>query len=264
MSDNLPALAPGEYKVFSARQEDIEDLLSELQGISVQDLDRVKIPAGGALFFEVPTATGPEPVKELRGIIVAKKEQRVMWRTGLNDREGGAKPPDCASRDGFTGYGKRWDSDDESQPHECSRCPLSQFGGNCKPVLLVFLLRPQTLLPLVLVLPRMSIKSTKQYLLRLSGQGIRGMAVETQFTLKAEKSTDGIVYAQAVPSWVRNLNKSEVESLGRLAAGMKRLFASVNVRAQDVDGNPYGREQADREPSPSAGPPPRMREPGED
>lgn len=234
----LPAESPldsGQYEVFRASAQDIENLLSELQGISVQDLDRVKIPSGGSLFFEVPGTDGPAPTKSLTGIILAKSEQRVMWITKLSDRDGGgAKPPDCSSKDSFVGHGKRWDDDDETSAHDCLTCPLAKYPGNCKPVLLVFLLQRESLLPLVLVLPRMSIKETKQYLLRLTAKKISGMALETEFVLEKAKSQEGIEYARAVPRSGRRLTGSEIQSLGQLAAGLKRVFGGVRVRQEDV------------------------------
>lgn len=245
-NENLPAvLKPGDYAVFRAQDQDVQDVLAELQGVQIGDLDRVKIPSGGSLFFEIPSSEGPQAVNALRGIVIAHKDNRVFWSTPIEEREGGAKPPDCRSDDAVIGTGERWEGD-EKAPHECARCPYSQFGSDgrgqrCKQVKLVFMLRPESFLPLVLVLSPTSIKATRQYLItRLAASGVSSMAVETEYKLEKAKNDDGIEYAKATPRAVRRLTPQEISSLGRLAVGLKKLFSTVRVRAEDVTYGPGG------------------------
>ena len=75
-----------------------ENLGSE--GVSAYDLDRVKIPAGGATAFEVPTLEGEESIKEIEGIIIFWKTARAYWPEKFN---GENNPPQCSSADGEVG-----------------------------------------------------------------------------------------------------------------------------------------------------------------
>lgn len=249
MADQLPAIA-GEYQVFKTDPHDLADLLDDLKGTSVQELDRVKIPSGGGLFFEVPGIDGPTPQAALRGIILGQRTGRLYWREAIGEGKG-TTPPDC-SGDGEFGWGQRWDGDKE-EAHQCDLCPFSRFGSDeggrgqsCKQVLLVFLLQPGSLIPLVLSLPPTSIKAAKQYILRLAGKALKGYAVETEWKLEKAQNADGVAYARAVPKALRTLAPAEVAQLGSLAAQLKKVFSATKVKAADY---------AEEGPKTSAAPP---------
>ena len=67
--------------------------------------ERIKIPSGGGLAFELPGEDDDEPdlVKEIEGVIVFHHPVNAYWAeayTGQNN------PPDCASTDGRYGKGE--------------------------------------------------------------------------------------------------------------------------------------------------------------
>ena len=49
-------------------------------GLTVFDLDRIKIPTGGGTMWTVPTLEGDTASKDVTGIVVAWREPRAFWR----------------------------------------------------------------------------------------------------------------------------------------------------------------------------------------
>ncbi|HNR80482.1 MAG TPA: hypothetical protein PKG85_09540, partial [Mesotoga infera] len=176
-----------------------ENLGSE--GVSAYDLDRVKIPAGGATAFEIPTLDGEESAKDIEGIIIYWKTARAYWPEKFN---GENNPPQCSSVDGEVGQG--------NPGGYCAKCPLAQFGSAdngkgqaCKQMRQLFIVRENDILPLVLTLPPTSIKPAKQYFMRLASKGIKYTHAVTRITLEKAKSGEGITYSKAAFALVKQL-----------------------------------------------------------
>ncbi len=173
----------------------IGDIIRENLGgeqISAFDLDRIIVPAGGVTTWTVPTLEGEEEMKALSGIIVHTKNPRVYWQ---EDFGGGGTPPDCVSEDGIEGLG--------DPGGKCAQCALSQFGTGksgrsqaCHQRRLLFLVQPDSLLPLVIDVPPSSLKPSKKYLLRLASQRKPAYSVVTTLTLVKAQNQDGIAYGQ--------------------------------------------------------------------
>ena len=107
---------------------DLQEIIADNLGgeqITPFDLDRVTVPAGGALSWEVPTLDGEESVKEIEGIVIYWRTARAYWEQGL-DESGGGSPPDCSSDDGQIGIGTIAAT---VQGGQCSACPMNQFGS---------------------------------------------------------------------------------------------------------------------------------------
>ena len=196
-----PELA--EYRLFDAKAMAIfrENLGDE--PIDVNDLPKIKVPAGGATVWAVPTATGEdEPVKELRGIIVASRNTRAYWPgeySGSKDR------PDCSSHDGISGFGIPGGS--------CLTCPMAQWGSDpkggdsqaCKKVQMIFVMLPGNNLPYVIPVPPGSLASVKKYFLALSNINVRYSEVISSFKLIKQVNKAGIPFSQIVPSLVTQI-----------------------------------------------------------
>ena len=164
--------------------------------ITDRDLDRITVPLGGGLTWTVPTLSGEDSVKTLDGIIVHWTSPRAYWKAGMDT--GGTTPPDCASPDGENGYG--------TPGGDCFYCPLSQWnsgeggvGKACKEKRMIFLLRPNDLLPIVVQGPSTSITPIKQYLIRLASQGMPFWSVMTNLSLEKAQSGTGIAYSRIIP-----------------------------------------------------------------
>jgi hypothetical protein len=193
------------------------------------------MPSGGGIAFEVPQLDGEiEPVKTLRGIIVAHRIGRAYWKDSLDD-SGGGTPPDCASRDGKHGVGEPGGL--------CANCPLNQFGSDkrergkaCKEMKLIFLLKPDSLLPIVVVLPPTSLQPFKKYLMRLTMSATPYSKVETEISLEKDSNADGIDFAKAKFRAAQKLDEASATFVTDYARSMQAAFESVDITSEDATG----------------------------
>lgn len=214
-------------------------------GLTVFDLDRIKVPSGGGLAWEIPTLEGkPEIAQSVEGIIVSWREPRAYWKESFASG-GGGNPPDCASNDGSFGVG--------DPGIQCAVCPNAQFGTAvndkgergrgqaCKQMRLLFVVRPGELLPVAMFLPPTSLGPIRQYFLRLSSKSKPYYSVVTAFELQKKKNAGGIEYASVVPRVVRELGAEEVVAVKEYSSAITDALNAVQLRADDVaDTHPTG------------------------
>ncbi len=198
--------------------------------LSEFDLPRIKIPAGGGTQWTVPTLEGEAMEPQIEGVIVLARDTRAYYSQPISET-GGNQPPDCYSTDGATGCGKPGGA--------CITCPLAAYGSApggrgqaCKQIKQLFVLRGSQLLPEVVTLPPTSLKAAKQYLLKLTSQGIPYYAVVTRIGLERTKNAQGIAYSRAVLSFVRRLMPGEVDRAREYHEMLKPL---VQRMAVDLD-----------------------------
>src|SRR5690606_27183725 len=230
---NEKALAKVENFGFPVLGDDLGEAMSEeMEGLSI-DFDRVKIPSGGGLAFEVPgdDPDNPDMVKELVGVIVDHHPVNAYWPEKYSGQN---NPPACSSLDGKTGIGNPGGS--------CQSCPFNKWGsdpdGNggkaCKNMHRVYLLREGEMFPLMLTLPPTSIKPFSNYLAkRVIGRGRRSYGVITKITLKRETNKGGIAYSQAQFSVAGELSPEETAKAAEYAKGSKSSTRSIGVEAAD-------------------------------
>jgi len=196
-------------------------------GLSEFDLPRIKMPAGGGLQWAVPTLEGEAMEPSIEGVIVLARDTRAYYSQPISET-GGNQPPDCWSADGTTGSGKPGGA--------CLACPLARYGSApgsrgqaCKQIKQLFVLRGSLLLPEVVTLPPTSLKAAKQYLLKLTSQGVPYYAVVTRIGLERTKNAQGIAYSRAVLSFVRRLAPEEVERAREYHEMLKPLVQRMTV-----------------------------------
>lgn len=220
---------------YALMQSDVEQTLAHMQEnldgerISQWDLPRIQIPAGGGLTWEVPSLTGGESSRDLVGIPVFQSLMRSYWEDP-NPVEG--TPPDCSSPDAKLGYG--------NPGGNCETCPLAQFGSAqngtgqaCKLRRMIFLLRENDTIPVLLSLPPTSVKPWRNFLLQASSHGpYYGMQVG--LTLK-KASSNGYTYSVIVPRMVSML---EGDALAK-ATTYHQMFS-------DLMAGDYGRRMAEQ------------------
>jgi hypothetical protein len=209
-----------------------EAIAEEMEGLGTIPFDRVRIPAGGSLAFELPgeTEDDTESVTELKGVILDHNAINAYWPDKYS---GGNEPPSCTSYDGKTGT---WIDGSQTS---CENCPRNQFkdegGKDCKNMHRLYMLREGNPVPLILTLPPTSIKFFKNYIAkRILLKGLRCYKVITKITLKKEKSKDGIQYSHAVFSFAGNLSDDQIKS----AEAMKDMVRSV-YRTLDIGEETY-------------------------
>lgn len=225
------------YLALQSAPEHVAEIIqSNLQGETLTpfDLDRVKVPTGGGTSFEVPTLEGSEPSKTLSGIVVHFTNPRSYWEKGL-DEGGEGGPPDCFSPDSTTGVGR-------FQGQACATCPMNEFGSGrggrgkaCKEKRMLFMLQPDSYIPLVIQIPTMSIAPLRQYMMRLASRGIPYWSVVTEVSLEsAQQSGGGLKYSKAIPRVMEQLNEAETARVKSLADSLRPFLSQVRA-APDVE-----------------------------
>lgn len=210
-------------------------VVEELDGLGPIAYDRVKIPTGGGLAFEVPTddPEQPETVTELLGVILDHHAINAYWREKFN---GGHDLPDCTSHDGKTGI-----DTDTGEVKSCADCPMNAYGSNgrrkaCKNMHRVYLLRSGNPLPLMLTLPPTSLKNLNTYLVKqVLGKGLRSWQVFTRVKLKKEQNKDGITYSQAVFSRAGLLTAEQAQQTAGMAQDTRANTRQVAISPDDFE-----------------------------
>mgnify|MGYP007070294163 CR=1 FL=1 len=160
------------------------------QPLALDLFDIVKSPAGGATVFSVPGLSGDDAEKELTGIVLDYMTPRAYWDTP-DPVEG--TPPVCLSRDSIVSHDGK----------VCAHCPYNDFGSRdgesnakaCKESVLIFLLRPNNILPLLIRIPVTSKGRFLKYTVRLVGNMTPLTSVVTKITLQKATSKAGEPYA---------------------------------------------------------------------
>lgn len=234
--------------------------VSDGQRLSPWSLDVVKVPAGGVTVWTVPTLEGETNVPTIEGIVIYQRTIRSFWKQSISS--GGGNPPDCSSQDGETGLGDpgpahpdyasveadtRFRTDGSMRQvgrYACIDCGNAQFGSKvrddggqgrgqaCKQAKLLFVIQPDSVLPLIVSTPPSSLKLVQKFFLRMTGQGIPPFGAVIRLGLEKTKNADGIAYAEIVPSFVRRLDGDERQRMVAALDELRPIFAGVRV---DVD-----------------------------
>ena len=234
LGDNYLALQSEMHEMAGMIDEYLEG------GLQSNDLERIKVPPGGGLQWEIPGAGGGEMVSTFDGIIVGVQTTRSYW---AEEFSGGNVPPNCSSRDGQTGVG--------DPGGECETCPKNHWGSGrngvgtaCQERKMVYILRPEDALPVVLSLPITSIKLLRKYQFRLLSKRTPPHAVVTRFGLERTKSGGGILYSLVTFSAVGPLSPQltpiakAYASTIKTALGIQSDTLQKPVADVDADGIP--------------------------
>lgn len=219
--------------------------------ITMFDLERVKVPSGGGIAWELPDGDGGVDIhKGIEGIVVFTKRIRSYWKTKFGEGDGNALP-DCTSSDCVHGVG--------SPGGLCAKCPYSEFksaldkdgkparGQACSEKRLIFLMREGRALPTVLIAPPTSLKPLKKWLFDLSNKNLIYFNVEARFELKKAKNQGGTEYAEVVPTTLRTIDPSErerVEAFARATAATFRAYHGEDEEATEGSPAPGGADPA--------------------
>lgn len=138
----------------------------ELDGLT-PSFERIKIPAGGGLAFEVPgnDPESPDSVKEFKAVILYHHPINCYYK---EEYTGGNNPPDCGSMDGHVGI-----EAETGEVKNCAECEFSKFGTGkngakaCKQKRRIYLLREGEALPIILSLPTGSLGELSKYIVRV-------------------------------------------------------------------------------------------------
>ena len=193
----------------SANMEALKIAMSEENAGLEFTFDKIKLPAGGGIAFEVPTpnSADPELMKEVIGVIVHNHQANTYYSAKY---DGTTNPPDCHSIDGVVGHG--------NPGGECKNCPFNKYGTDsagkaCKNKRMLYVMLEGQIFPYMFNLPVGSIQGYTNYVKALLTRGKKVSNVVTKFSLKKATNKAGIVYSQAVFTYVRDLTNEEISSM---------------------------------------------------
>ena len=203
-------------------------LAEELDGLNLS-FDRIKIPSGGGLAFEVPgdDPDSPDTVKEFKAVILYHHPISCFYK---EEYKGGNNPPDCGSMDGKIGI-----LAESGELRTCADCPNNKFGSAknggkaCKQKRRMYLLRENESLPILLSLPTGSLAEFSKYVMRLLSRGKKPNRVVTKFSLKKVQNAGGISYSQAVFSFDRDLTEAELNNVLSMSDQVKNMATKVEA-----------------------------------
>lgn len=228
------------------RGAEIGDILREnLSGAVIKpfDLDMVHVPSGGGTTWEVPTLDGTESTKELVGVIIGQKIVRGYWKTSYEAAPN--TPPDCSSDDGEFGMGDPLGLGVVAR-HDCATCQMNAWesdpkggrGKACAEKKLLFLMRQDDLIPLVVVAPPTSLKPLQNFMLRLGSRGVRYYHAMVGLSLQATQNGAGLKYSVIEP----RLAVQVPDELKDVYAKYMRDFAPV-IRQVTIEQTVEGEEK---------------------
>ena len=197
------------------------------QPLSFDFFDVVKSPSGGSTVFSVPGLAGDEAEKELTGIILDYTTPRAYWDTP-DPVEG--TPPTCLSQNSIISQDGK----------ACARCPYNDFGSKdgdsnakaCKESVLIFLLRPNNIIPLLVRVPVTSKPRFLKYSTRLLSSLTPISSVVTKITLEKATSKGGKPYALFNFEAVGTLSSEEAAQAKKFGQQFMAYVEAANLEPE--------------------------------
>ena len=198
----------------SSTMDVIAEALAPGEKLGFSDFPKIQMPGAGGLVWSLPNG---EVTKEFEAIILHRQPVRAYWSGAYEDSSN--EPPDCSSLDSIQGVG--------TPGGACNVCPLSAYGTSmgkgetagrgqaCRQITRLFLLLPDSLLPVLLALPPSSYQRAMQYVVRLASTEHRYSSVVTAISLEESKNATGLTYSRAALRLVAPLDP---EQAARIAA----------------------------------------------
>lgn len=203
-----------------------EALGEEMAGLSIT-FDRIKVPSGGGLAYEVPGDNPEEPEleKEFDAVILYHHPMLSFYKEKYN---GSNEAPNCSSINGVVGIDR-----DSGEIRQCKDCPLNMFGSGenggkaCKAKRRLFILRKGEALPVIFTVPTSSVGDFSKYIMRLVSKNKKSNQVVTRFSLKKAQNSSGITYSKVVVNVARDLTDEEIKSMESMSAQVKAIAQNL-------------------------------------
>jgi len=229
MSTKNTELTAMENSTYLTEAVDLNALFSEEMDGLRPTFERIKIPAGGGISYEVPgdDPDSPDTVKEFQAVILHHHPVNSYFKDKFN---GAANPPECSSINGKVGVVR-----DTGECRDCKTCPYAAFGSGenggmaCKQKRALYLLREGEILPIIMTLPTGSLGEFTKYITRLVAKGKHANSVVTKFALKKAQNSTGIAYSQVTCATVRALTPAEKDAVSSMSAQVKAMASTVTI-----------------------------------
>lgn len=214
----------------------IAELIAEnigVSGLTLFDFPRVDIPAGGSTLWQIDTPEGPTGVNALEGIILMAQDHRVYYRSSYG---GGNEVPDCASADALIGIG--------DPGGLCQNCPNAKWGSAlrqdgtkgrgqaCSLRKQLVFLRPDEYFPMLIDLPPSSLGGLKQYMVSLTGRGMKYYQVITSIYLSSVRNDAGISYSKAEFRMIGPLEAEVAAKAAEYSAAIRSVVQIMDLEAE--------------------------------
>jgi hypothetical protein len=215
--------------------ENIAELFAQEMDGFTPTFERIRIPSGGGLAYEVPTddPDSPDMIKEFKAVILYQHPLQSYYK---DDYTGGNNPPDCGSLDGHIGI-----ESESGEVKNCQNCPLNKFGSGktgkskaCKQKRRLFVLKEGDDFPYILTIPTGSINNFGAYLFKALRKCGKPYGVVTKFSLRKAQNAGGINYSQVVCTKDRDLTEEELQSIAPFAEQISQLAAKVSMVEDSV------------------------------
>lgn len=227
----------GSFALEALRAEGIQDIVrANLAPMGRVQFERVKMPSGGGLAFELADENGNlSSVAEIVGVIVDHYPVNAYWADKFS---GTSNPPACSALDGQVGAGE--------PGGVCTRCPRNQWGSDgegrgkaCKNLHRVYVLPTNDVLPLLIAAPPTSLSNIASYMRLLTSKTKRPhWAVITRIKLERATNKDGIAFSRLAFSRVGDVPADQIANLRSYIDEMRPLMRAVEVSAAEYDVTP--------------------------
>jgi hypothetical protein len=229
-AERFPAIAPTE-EMLEVFQENLGD-----EELGVRDFKKIKVPSGEIDSWMVTRAGTQRALDKIVGVIIAIKARRSYWQS--NEPDGSF--PDCFSSDAKTPDRGGWyhpegEMGDQNPTGLCRNCPMSQRGSDpksdkgqaCREQRLLFVATDGAMFPVVMTVPRTSVRNVIGYAMDLSEDKIPYYGVETEFTLGKAKSSRGQEFNQVKLRMVGELSPAEREAAKIYGTEIKAMIEAA-------------------------------------
>jgi hypothetical protein len=217
---------------YSALTNNAMDIINENlknQPLSYQLFDIIKSPSGGTTAFTVPGLSGDEIEKELTGIIINYTTPRAYWDTP-DPVEG--TPPTCYSKDSLISH----------EGKSCTHCVYNDFGSKngdsnakaCKEQVQILLLRPDSIMPVIVRVPVSSKLLFQRYMIRLIGKMIPLSGVVTKITLEKATNKTGQPFALYNFEAVKQLSSDEAANAKAFGQKFVEVLNTADTPELDI------------------------------
>lgn len=216
---------------------DIKEIIRDnLAPMGKVTCERVKMPSGGGLAFEVQDENGvAQPVAKLTGVIIDHYPVNAYWPDIFG---GGSNPPTCSALDGRYGVG--------SPGGECARCQFNQWGSDertdggrgkaCKNLYRLYVLPLGDILPLMIAAPPTSLGNVAAYMRLLTSKAKKPhYAVVTNIALEKATNAGGISYSRLLLSRAGDVPTEQISSLKAYIDEIKPLLRKIEIVADDYN-----------------------------
>lgn len=246
----VAATAPTiDLPILTQKDEALSVIQENLTGLGKLKFDKIRVPSGGGLTFEVADENGEVvPVQEIRGIIIDHFPFKAWWAKSFEEKtEDDDKRPDCFSADGITGKGCPAKGIPENQ--KCKDCPKGAWGSDrrgrggkdCSDKIRVHILREGEVFPVFIDLPASSHINLKEYIKRLTNRLKHYYGVVTSIKLEKDKTSDGIVYSKVTFSRAADLTPAEKVAMKQYIDSMMDTIRQIDAETIAAEpGEAYG------------------------